>query len=191
MNGKFDRNDEAPIRLVRPERPKVSFFRRIGRTISRFLGELKSQISNDPLDRCRWVRFPSTLKSISNKAKDQLARAGEEEAEIMLREKGYIVMHRNLRFPRGELDIVARDGRTLVFLEVKTRRSGDYGRPYEAVKEAKQRRQIALARRYIYLCGLGAVDVRFDIVSIVWPEDGPPEFEHLEDAFRPNDFRLR
>lgn len=184
-------NDETPIRLVRPERPRLSFFRQIGRSVRRFWDDLKSQFSNDPLERCRWVRFPSTLKSVSNKTKDQLARAGEEEVVIMLQEKGYLILHRNIRFPEGELDIVARDGETLVFLEIKTRRRKDAGRPYEAVKAAKQRRQVALARRFQQLCGVQNVPVRFDIVSVIWPEDGPPEFEHLSDAFRSNDFRTK
>lgn len=182
-------NMENPksIPLIRPERLKPSFWKRL----RRFLDDLRSQFSRDPLDRCRWVRFPSTLQNTSERSKDQLGRAGEEEAAILLREKGYVLLQQNLRFPEGELDIVARSGPTLVFVEVKTRRRKDQGAPYEAVSFGKQKRQIAAAQRFISECGLRKVTVRFDVVSIHWPKDGPPEIEHWENAYRPQDVFFR
>lgn len=136
------------------------------------------------MERCRWVHFGASFQNVSEKSKDRLARAGEEEAIFLLREKGYTVLHRNILLPEGEIDVVARKGRLLVFIEVKTRRQGD---PWNAVTEAKQRRQCAMAGRFMSLCRIRDVPVRFDIISIVWPEDASPKIEHWENAFQPND----
>lgn len=155
--------------------------------LRRFFEALRSQFSNDPLDRCRWMRLPSSLQNVSEKPKDRLARAGEAEAVRYLEETGHTILHKNIRFPEGELDIVARQGPELVFAEVKTRRSDEFGSPGDAVDESKQRRQVAAASRFLSLCRLNGVPVRFDIVSVTWPPDAPPEIEHLRNAYRPND----
>ena len=157
------------------------------RMLWRFFDALRSQFSGDPLDRCRWMRLPSSLKNTSDKPKDRLARTGEEEACRFLEETGYTVLHRNVRFPEGELDIVARQGSTLVFVEVKTRQNDRFGTPDNAVDTGKQRRQIAAANRFASLCRLHGVPMRFDIISILWPEETSPKIEHLRDAYRPND----
>jgi len=151
------------------------------------LRRLWSQWSSDPLERCRWIKFPSTRQSRSDKQKDQLARTGEEAAALYLESKGCTILHRNIRFPEGELDIVAKCGKTLVFIEVKTRETEKFGQPYHFVSEQKQRRQVAMASRFVSLCRLQAVPVRFDVVSVVLSPGQPPKIEHLENAFQVND----
>ena len=150
--------------------------------------QMLSQISSDPLERCRWIKFSSSLHSRSAKLKDQLARAGEEVAAKYLVSQGYTVLQRNVRFPEGELDFIAKMEQTLVFIEVKTRTTEKFGKPYQFVTLAKQRRQLVLARQFISLCRLWHVPVRFDIISIVWPPGGQPHIEHIENAFTSRDF---
>ena len=149
--------------------------------------QIWSQCSSDPLERCRWIKFPSTRQSRSENKKDQLARAGEDAAAHYLSSKGYSILHRNIRFPEGELDIVAKQEKTLVFVEVKTRRDGKFGQPHNSVSVAKQRRQVALASSFMSLCRLQKVPVRFDVVYIVFPSEQPPNIEHIENAFQCND----
>jgi len=148
-----------------------------------FWKQIGSQWSSDPLERCRWIKFPATRQSRSEKQKDQLARAGEDAAALYLSAKGYTILHRNIRFSEGELDFVARSGKTLVFIEVKTRKTAKFGQPYHFVSEKKQRRQAAMANRFISICRLQDVPVRFDIVSVVLPPEQPPQIEHIENAF--------
>jgi putative endonuclease len=144
---------------------------------------MRSQWSSDPLERCRWIKFPSTRQSRSEKEKDQRARAGEDAAADYLIAKGYSVIHRNIRFPEGELDIVAKWEKTLVFVEVKTRKTENYGSPSLSVSVEKQRRQVAMASRFISICRLWEVPIRFDIVSVVLPPRQVPKIEHIENAF--------
>jgi putative endonuclease len=155
--------------------------------ISQWWQQLRSQWSSDPLERCRWVKFPSVRQSRSDKPKDQLARAGEEAAEQFLVSKGYIILHRNIRFSDGELDLVARCENMLVFIEVKTRETDKFGQPYQFVSIEKQRRQVTMANRFISLCRLQSVPVRFDVVSVVLPPGESPKIEHIENAFRVGD----
>jgi len=149
--------------------------------------QIQSQWSSDPLERCRWVRFPAIRQSRSQKSKDQLARAGEEAAAHYLASKGYTLLHRNIRFSEGELDVVAKWEKTLVFIEVKTRKTDKFGQPYHFVSEKKQRRQIAMASRFVSICRLQGVPVRFDVVSVVLPPEQPPKIEHIENAFQVKD----
>jgi putative endonuclease len=149
--------------------------------------QVRSQWSSDPLKRCRWIKFPSTRQSRSDNPKDHLARAGEDAAANYLRSKGYTILHRNIRFPEGELDLVATSGRTLIFIEVKTRANESFGSPFQSVSEGKQRRQAAMARRFVSLCRLQEFPVRFDVVSVVLPPGQPPKIEHIESAFLVND----
>ena len=156
-----------------------------------FWKQIWSQWSSDPLERCRWIRFPSTRKSRSDREKDQLARTGEDAAAQHLSSKGYTILHRNIRFPEGELDLVAKWEKTLVFVEVKTRKSEQFGKPYHSVSERKQRRQVAMANRFVSICRLQHVPVRFDVVSIILLPEHAPNIEHIENAFPVKDlFRV-
>ena len=110
-------------------------------------------------------------------------RRGEDLAHRRLRSLGYTVVARNYRTSTGsgEVDLIAWEGGTLVFVEVKSRRGDEFGTPDRAVDRDKRRRLIKAARTYV---GKAAVDwqmVRFDVVSIV---DGPrPEITLIRDAF--------
>ena len=99
------------------------------------------------------------------------------------------MLHRNIRFPEGELDIVARWERTLIFIEVKTRKTEKFGPPYQSVSEKKQRHQVAMASRFISLCRLQGIAARFDILSIILPPGESPKIEHVENAFLVKDLR--
>jgi putative endonuclease len=90
---------------------------------------------------------------------------------------------RNWRCPTGEIDIIAWDGPVLAFCEVKTRRTGDYGTPAEAVVPAKARRLRGLAARWLAETGTTADEVRFDVVSVQLADAGPARVEHLKGAF--------
>lgn len=93
-----------------------------------------------------------------------------------------VVLERNYRCAAGEIDLVCVDGGQLVFCEVKTRSSKRWGGPEEAVRYAKQARYRRLAAEWIRERRPGAVQVRFDVVSvIVGPRE--PEVVHIPDAF--------
>lgn len=109
-------------------------------------------------------------------------QTGEELATDFLKEKGYEILERNWRFRHIEVDIIARHKQILVFVEVKTRKGADWGEPYTAVDERKQRTLIYAAERYLFGHGLD-LEVRFDIVSII-SNPGRTALEHIEGAFR-------
>lgn len=112
-----------------------------------------------------------------------LGQEGEDIAARYLEEHGYTILDRNWRSGHKELDLIVRKADTLVFVEVKTRTSTDYGDPWNFVDERKIRRIIRSADAYIRLNCLD-LDVRFDIVSISI-EDGDFKVEHIEEAFFP------
>ena len=92
---------------------------------------------------------------------------GEARAAAWYEAAGYSVVERNWRCRDGELDLVVRRGRELVFVEVKSRRSDRFGVPAEAVTVAKQRRLRRLAGRYLAETGASAGSLRFDVVAIL------------------------
>lgn len=86
----------------------------------------------------------------------------------------------------GEIDLVAVDRRTVVFVEVKTRRSLDSGHPTAAVDADKQQRLTRLALIYLRRHDLLEVSARFDVVAVTWPDEKkPPVIEHYRNAFEP------
>ena len=106
---------------------------------------------------------------------------GEHEAGRYLRRLGYRILVRNYRTPQGEVDLIARDGNVVVFVEVKTRR---HGTPAEAVTSAKQLRLTLAALHFLKRHGLLEQSCRFDVVAIVWPEGRrTPAIEHIPHAF--------
>ncbi|MDR2170795.1 MAG: YraN family protein [Planctomycetaceae bacterium] len=152
----------------------------IWKKIKLVLNDLIAILLNDPLTRIKFIPAPKNLKNISNKPKDQLARAGEKEAEIFLINKNYNILQKNIRFQNGEIDIIAKDKNTLVFVEVKTRRSIIFGKPYEAVTKQKQKRLHKLANQFIKSLMLKKINYRIDVVSIVWKENTAPEITHIK-----------
>ena len=113
----------------------------------------------------------------------ELGRLGEDLACNYLINKGYRILERNWHSGHKEIDIIALNDDVLVVVEVKTRKTGDYGDPDIAVGRDKQRMLIQAANAYVRYKNLD-VDVRFDIVSILF-SDEVPEIEHIEDAFIP------
>ena len=100
-------------------------------------------------------------------ARRALGAAGEEQAAAWYVARGYAVLDRNWRCREGELDLVVRRGREVVFVEVKTRRTDRFGIPAEAVTRDKQRRLRTLASRYLATRDARAGRLRFDVVSIL------------------------
>jgi putative endonuclease len=115
-----------------------------------------------------------------------LGQRGEDAAAKFLRKLGYIIVARGHRDRIGEIDLVAVDGRTVVFIEVKTRTSQDAGHPAEAVDENKQRKLTKLALAYLKRHDLLECSARFDVVAITWPDvKSKPTIEHFKNAFEP------
>jgi len=112
----------------------------------------------------------------------KLGDAGEDLAAAALKKQGYKILERNYTTPLGEIDLIARQGGELVFIEVKTRKSLRFGEPQDAVTPAKQARLQRLADYYLQRQRLGEVEVRFDVVGITMSESGP-KVEVIQNAF--------
>ena len=112
-----------------------------------------------------------------------LGRRGEDLAHRYLRSSGYTVVARNYRPAGGEVeaDIVARQGDTIVFVEVKSRATGDYGDPDRAIGAEKQKNIVRAARAYTTRARIEWSQVRFDTISVVFTN--PPCITHQKDAF--------
>jgi putative endonuclease len=118
-----------------------------------------------------------------------LGERGEDAAATFLKRRGFRILARGLDSRLGELDIIAVDGRTIVFVEVKTRRSTDAGHPAEAIDPRKERRMTQAAMGYLKSKRLLNYAARFDVVAITWPEDARnPAIEHYQNAFSPVGF---
>ena len=117
-----------------------------------------------------------------SRARIALGKTGEDLACRELARRGYAILARRYRLRGGELDIVARDGRTLVFVEVKARQDQAFGRAAEAVGIIKQRRLARLAQQYVARHRLVDRPCRFDVVSIDL-ESGRPAIEVFQSAF--------
>ena len=104
---------------------------------------------------------------------------GEAYAARHLVAGGMVLLDRNWRCDAGEIDLVLRDGRVLVFCEVKTRTSTRYGNPLEAVTEQKAARLRRLAARWLAAHSLRPSDVRIDLVGVLLPRRGAPSLEHV------------
>jgi putative endonuclease len=118
-----------------------------------------------------------------------LGNKGERRAAKFLHGRGFRILARQSSGRLGEIDLIARDGETIVFVEVKTRRSNAAGHPVETITPTKQKKLTALALVYLKRHGLLERRARFDVVTIVWPEGSrQPEIEHYENAFEPTGF---
>jgi len=116
----------------------------------------------------------------------RLGEAGEEAAEAWLREAGLDIVARGFRARFGEIDIIARDGPTVVFVEVKTRRNTAFGHPAEAVTASKRGRIARVASLFLSRSGWDEKACRFDVVEVV-PVGTKWRVRHIPDAFRPGD----
>lgn len=113
----------------------------------------------------------------------QHGRLGERAARRHLRRLGLKFLAANYRSPRGEIDLVLRDGDCLVFVEVKTRSSEAWTRPAAAVDAGRRRRLSRAALDYLRLLGNPAVRVRFDIVEVLLESGAVREVRHLPNTF--------
>lgn len=109
---------------------------------------------------------------------------GEDAACVFLEENGISVLKRNYHCRTGEIDIIARDGDTIVFCEVKTRKSKSFGNPGEFVDYRKQQKIITAA---LYYLGRDDIDMRFDVIEVMYRTSGDTacvtEINHIKSAF--------
>ena len=118
----------------------------------------------------------------SEPARDALGQRGENLAARHLRNQGYKIIIRNFRCDVGEVDIIARDGKTLVFVEVKTRTS-DEPTPEDQVNNDKRHQLTKAARAYLSQYGTPQPPARFDVVAVVWPQGREARIRHTQNAF--------
>ena len=109
----------------------------------------------------------------------KIGTAGETLAEKYLKKQGYKILQKNFVAPHGEIDIVAKDGDYIVFVEVKRRKSKAFGLPFEEVDARKQRKIVQCAKFYLAKNNLYGVKVRFDVVGIL-----QEDVSLIKDAFR-------
>ncbi len=110
-------------------------------------------------------------------------RSAEDLTEQMLRKKGYRILERNLRIAGGELDLIADDQGTLVFIEVKARRGNQFGGAPYAITTRKKQQIIKLALCYLSQHGLTNKQCRFDVILVVGTNGHTPQLTHIEQAF--------
>lgn len=111
-----------------------------------------------------------------------LGKKGEDITVSFLRDKGYRIVTRNYRQKSGEIDIICMDGYTYVFVEVKTRKTVQFGHPIEAVTRHKQHQISLTALNYLSRNNLLDEPVRFDVIGVIWARTGP-EITHINGAF--------
>ena len=111
-----------------------------------------------------------------------LGNKGEDVAAKFLKRNGYRIIARNYKTPLGEIDIIAKDGNTIVFIEVKTRTSNAFGYPFESVTRKKKDKLKKLALLYLKK-NAHESSARFDVISISSDKDMKMEIEHIKDAF--------
>lgn len=112
-----------------------------------------------------------------------LGAHGEQLAAEYLAEAGMKIVERNWRSRHGEIDLIAAEGESLVFVEVKTRTGRAFGTPAEAVTLTKQRRIRLLGLEWLRTSGRNWGRVRFDVVSILLERGSAPRIDHIESAF--------
>jgi putative endonuclease len=122
------------------------------------------------------------LDKVMKNARRQLGDQGEDLAAAALRQQGYKILERNYVTPLGEIDLIARQGKTLVIVEVKTRKSLRFGSPQESVSVTKQNRLRRLADYYLKDKRLVGSPVRFDVVAVTLAGERP-QVEIIPNAF--------
>ncbi len=120
------------------------------------------------------------------KAKIELGERGENIALDFLRKNGYHILAENFRSPLGEIDLIVREGAETVFVEVKTRRSLEFGMPEESVTSGKQKQILKSALIYLKGKGFHEINCRFDVISIVVDNNGKVKrLKLIKNAFEP------
>ncbi len=121
----------------------------------------------------------TTTGTTTAAVRQALGRYGEDVAARHLVEQGLVVLERNWRCDEGEIDLVLRDGATLVVCEVKTRTSLEVGTPHEAITDAKLARLQRLGERWATDRGVRPQGTRVDLVAVLRPRRGPAVIDHV------------
>jgi putative endonuclease len=114
--------------------------------------------------------------------RQKIGKRGESAAVRFLKKSGYKILEQNYRTRLGEIDIIARDRQTIVFIEVKTRRSLGYGSPKMAITPKKQRNISMTALYYLKINDQSHADARFDVVTVL-TEGGHADIDIIKNAF--------
>lgn len=107
---------------------------------------------------------------------------GEELAAAYLEKEGLKILEQNYRFERGEIDLIAEEGGEIVFIEVKARKSKEYGDPEDSITPQKEERIRAVAEGYLFEHQIEGRPCRFDVVAIEY-QNGKPTIRHIRNAF--------
>lgn len=129
-----------------------------------------------------WTRLTRHVPTAAA-ARQRLGRASEQKARELLMASGYRIEATNVRFPVGELDLVAWEGHTLCFVEVRSTSSSQWGGPLASITEPKRRRLIRAAQWYLQGLRTLPSETRFDVVAITWEVAGAPRTELIRGAF--------
>lgn len=114
----------------------------------------------------------------------ELGRGGEAIAARFLERHGWSILDRNYRLGHAEIDLVARSGPIVAFVEVKTRSGSGFGHPLTSVTALKRREIERVARSWVQRKGRTGDSYRFDAVAVHWRRGSPPLIEHIPDAWR-------
>ena len=123
------------------------------------------------------------MDDLAGRDNKTIGERGEEIACAYLKGQKFTIVERNFRCKGGELDIIARDGKTLVFVEVKARRTLSFGPPQMAVTPFKQRQISKAALTWLARKKRFGANARFDVVAILLPDHAVPVIDHIRNAF--------
>jgi putative endonuclease len=126
-------------------------------------------------------RLKAGLQTDSEAPHLKTGRIGEKQAETFLKKAGLKIIARNVHVGYDELDLIARQGDTLVFVEVKTRKNEDFGRPAAAVNRAKRKKLSRAAMHFLKKRKLRPPYIRFDVVEVIGDK---PDIRHIQNAFQ-------
>lgn len=118
---------------------------------------------------------------------NNLGRKGEELAKQYLENAGYEILDENWRFQKAEVDLIAYQHKTIIFVEVKTRTGNAFGEPEDFVDAAKQALLVNAADEFIELMDFNG-EARFDIIAILFDKQGKHRLNHIQDAFWPDPY---
>lgn len=111
--------------------------------------------------------------------KTELGKKGEKLASDFLEKEGYVIIDKNYHYGHTEIDLIAKQNNILVFVEVKTRKSLEFGHPAESITRKKLKNILRTAEAYLYDKKISDCDCRIDVISILLLKDKDPEIEHF------------
>lgn len=114
---------------------------------------------------------------------DQFGKYGEDLACKLISDKGFEIIERNYQYGKGEIDIIAKDKNTLVFIEVKSRKNLEFGAPEYGITRNKVKQVQKIAGAYLYDKNIKDIDIRFDVITVLKEGNTNPVINHIENAF--------